>query len=274
MVSARIRDFVPSLSGLHFANEWPRGTSYPVLTLPIVGTVVTQDAHNGLCGGFVLTALDCFLHAPRLLFRQQDRSRPNPGDPLFDYLVQRLIDSLLHPTVDYTGIEYTNASKCIDWIQTLSHDVSIGPPGLCSRMAFFEWPRIKADIDAGLPSPIFIVGGPWAGPGDIPSIIAALHNCHQVLAYAYSLDDAQNLTLRVYDCNDPFNDDSTISMNISNPHHTIDISAPGIIASLGGGVVIRGIFREDYSLREPTEIMGSLTVESPVLSWMPLLLGA
>jgi len=165
------------------------------------------------------------------------------------------MDSFLRLNID----AWTNAGKCIDWIGTSSHDVMLVlPRGLGRRMVQEEWPRIKADIDSLRPSPLYLVAGPPCGLGDIPCITAALHHCHQVLAYAYSLDDANNLVLWVYDCNDPSNNSSTIELNIGNPAHTIGITANGIVTALGGGVTIRGIFREEYALREPLEIMSLL----------------
>ena len=53
---------------------------------------------------------------------------------------------------------------------------------------------VTADIDAGNPSPVYLVMGPQSGVGDIPGIKDALSHSHQVIAYAYSLDDASNLT--------------------------------------------------------------------------------
>jgi hypothetical protein len=88
----------------------------------------------------------------------------------------------------------------------------------------------------------------------VPGIIETLHHSHQVLAYAYDLDDQKNLTLWVYDCNDPFNDSSTIILNIADHAHTIDITANDIVGALGGGVTIRGIFRAGYGLKDPTGI--------------------
>jgi phospholipase C len=43
----RVPVFIPSISELHFVNSWPPGTSYPVIALPVLGTVVSGDATNG-----------------------------------------------------------------------------------------------------------------------------------------------------------------------------------------------------------------------------------
>ena len=71
-----------------------------------------------------------------------------------------------------------------------------------------------------------------------------------VVRAAYDLDEHANLTLTVYDCNQPFNDNATIELNIADPTHTIDISATSITA--GAGVTLRGIFRSDYGACDPS----------------------
>jgi hypothetical protein len=272
MQSGRVRSFIPTRSGLHFVNSWPPGTSYPVVTLPVLGTVISGDASTGLCGGFVSTALDCFLHSPRLL-PPATTSAPGAGTPLFNYLVNRLIDTFLAPCPDVGFID--DAGKCIAWIMIPGHDVRVSfyGPGLARRMVETEWPKIQADIDSGTPSPLYLVAAPQCGGPNIPCITAALKNCHQVLAYAYTLDDVSNLTLWVYDCNDPFNNSSTIELNISDPSQTINITATAIVAALGGEVVIRGIFHQDYSFNDPTAIMGLLVPDrSFALTELPMLL--
>jgi hypothetical protein len=267
MQSGRVPGFVPSRSGLHFKNSWVAGTTYPVITLPQVGTVVSGDATNGLCGGFVLTALDCFLHRGRLS-TPTTTSTPPAGTPLFNYLVSRLMDSFLYFNRD----GWSNCYWLIRWIMWPSHDTDFSV-GLARQMVEDQWPRIKADIDSFVPSPLQVVGGAGladplspCGLGDISCITAALHNCHQVLAYAYNLDDANNLILSIYDCNDPLNDSSTIELNIGNPTHTIPITANGIVAALGRPITIRAIFREEYHVVDPVGISNLLQVKPSLLT--------
>ena len=114
------------------------------------------------------------------------------------------------------------------------------------------------DIDAGVPSPLNLVGGPERGALDVTGHIDSLHHCHQVLAYAYEVDSAKNLTLLVYDCNDPLNDNSTLSLNIGrDPAQTIPIAAPAVSAAMLGGIDVCGFFRTDYELRDPSAITGT-----------------
>src|SRR5467141_1954303 len=88
---------------------------------------------------------------------------------------------------------------------------------------------------------------------------STLHKFQQVRA-AYDLDDHANLTLTVYDCNQPFNDNATIELNIADPTHTIDISATSITA--GAGVTLRWIFRSDYGACDPSANCSSLADEN------------
>jgi hypothetical protein len=143
--------FLPSQSGFLFGNSYPPGTNYPVVSLPLVGNIVAGDAANGLCGGFVLAALDLFCHSPRLL-PQPDKTPPPSGSPIFNYLVQRLLNSFGVPSRNF------NAGRVIEWIHTPGHEVLVSiVTGLAKRVVQQEWPRIKADIDSGVPSPLNLV---------------------------------------------------------------------------------------------------------------------
>jgi len=230
--------FLPSTSGLHFFNRFPPNTKYPVINLPGVNEIKLGDASNGLCGGFVYTSLDLFLVNPRkdppLVF-----DPPAEGTAQFNYLTNRLLDSFGQNN------GYDNALKIIAWTQTPDHERIINGPlghGLAHRMVLEEWPNIKADIDSGRPSPLMLVMEPLCGVGDIVGIVVALQRSHQVLAYAYRLDN-NNLTIYIYDCNQPNSDSENISLNISKPDHSIKISSRY--------TQLRGFFRSNYSSRNP-----------------------
>jgi hypothetical protein len=97
---------------------------------------------------------------------------------------------------------------------------------------------------------------PACGIGDIPGSIDALGHCHQVLAYRYNLDDSNNLTLWVYDPNDPGDDDSTILLNISNAEANLAISAPSIESHIEQpAYAIRGLFRSQYTFSSPAAML-------------------
>jgi hypothetical protein len=244
MTTGRVGAFLPSTGGFHCPSSFPSGDSYPLLALPVIGTIVGQDATNGLCGGFTFAARDLFESAPRLA---PPAEPPEHGSALFDYLVARFLASL--------GAQsgWANLLKVITWIQTpdLNADTPVPVPGLAWRMVEMEWPDIKADIDAGRLSPLFLVLGPQDTGGGVPLIADALGQCHQVLAYAYHLDCRGNLTLWVYDPSDPGNDDSTITLNVSSPDQAMTIAAPDVQDRLGRRAPVRGIFRADYAWSSP-----------------------
>src|SRR5437764_1275720 len=129
MTSARVQEFLPSTSGLHFSNSYPAGTPYPIITLPVLGNIGSGDAGNGLCGGFVMTVLDLFLHAPRFA-PPPDTSRPAVNSLLFNYLVDRLMDSLGRSNGFGTGV------RVVDWIQSPGDESQAwsGNHGLAYRM--------------------------------------------------------------------------------------------------------------------------------------------
>ena len=245
LAEAQVPDFLPSTSGFHFGNAYPDGTNYPIVTLPVVGTLISGDAGNGLCGGFVFAALDLFSHKPRLVPPTQI-TRPAEGSDLFKYLTERLIDSFGSPP------DFDNAAKVIQWIQLPTHDVIaevLEGAGLSRRMVDTEWPAIKADIDAGNPSPLNLVGNPGKKAGDIAGIIQNLGSCHQVLAFGYRLHSNGPLILKVYDCNDPDDDHSEIWLmpfSQATKHNTITITSNAVTAILSN-LTVRGLFRSVYT---------------------------
>jgi hypothetical protein len=233
-----VPNFLPSKSCLHFGNFYPPHTSYPLITLPIVGTVISGDAGNGICGGFCYTVLDLFLSKFQ---PPPETDFPASGSTGFNYLVNRFVDSL------GSAHGYSQAIKLIEWIQTPDKDTTIQfyLRGLGHRMVEDEWPRIKDDINSGRPSALMLAMAPKCRLGEIPCITVALSHSHQVLVYGYTLDN-NNLTLSIYDCNHPNSDSQTISLDISYPENTINIIAPGIPYK------IRGFFRSEYSYKDPS----------------------
>jgi hypothetical protein len=212
------------------------------MTIPIPGTSVSipvGDASNGVCGGMTYAVSDFFLAQPRLKI-PTTTSSPAGGTPLMNYILVRLMDSFALPF----GAA-SNVARYLAFMSTLDHDtwVSHGIPWLIVNS---EWPKIKQDVDGGRPSPIGLVGGTWVWPTNISAKINMLHECHQVLAYGYDLDDSSNLTIWVYDPNDPLANDSTISMNIGNPAHTTPISTPRITDNILNNVTFRAFFRHEF----------------------------
>ncbi len=205
----RATDFLPSRDGFKFENRWPEPTPYSLP--PLRGSILDQkygNAANGLCGGMVFAAMDYFLQGWAI---PRDKMPPSgERDPLFPYLVDRLFDSfdplsvslmlkLLNPLYPDTDENVANTLGLAD--------------GRAAVMANQEWPLIRADIDAGIPSPLFLQTVKSLSPLD-------LGKCHQVLAYAYDAK-GHDVTLHIYDPNQPLVNEVTMRFNDGDIAHRI-----------------------------------------------------
>jgi RNA polymerase sigma factor (sigma-70 family) len=243
--SARVPGFLPSTSGFRFANSFDPGIPVVTISIPPLGPIGLGDASNGVCGGMVYAVMDLFFAQPRLL-PPTATTTPAGGSPLMNYILDRLIAGF---ALEMGPL--SNANRYVDFMSTLDHDTTLSR-GISSIIVGIEWPKIKADIDAGRPSPVGLVGGVWVWPTNFAAKYEMLKHCHCVLAYGYDLDDASNLTLLVYDPNDPLADNSTIEMNIGNPTHTTPILTPRITSIIAGNVTFRAFFKHDwYALVTP-----------------------
>jgi len=237
-----VANFRPSRDGWPFPNAL--SGDYSVITLPVIGTIASQNAGTGVCGGFTFTVRDLFEHRA-MLAPDQNAALPAPGTPTFSFITSRFLDSL-GPTA------YANAVKAISWTQTSDHDVVLGW-GLGHQMVSTEWPAVKATIDSGHLCPLYVIRAPQVGALDIPGIVDALGHSHQVLAYSYNLDNAGNLSIGIYDPNDPGDDGSSITLNVSNPTGGVGLAAPGIIEHISEPqYAVRGFFAAQYAYKDPT----------------------
>lgn len=246
MPSARVPNFLPSMSGFHFPNAFSNqaNVSDLVLTLPVIGNLPLGNPSNGLCGGFVFAVMDFFTAQPPVLMLPNTQlpsppqSNPaTPGDPLFNYLLQRLLDTFVLGLV---------GPKTLLWMTLPTHGTVLSSiigwltGGVQNNIAWLmvnqEWPAIQSDLDSGLLSPLGLVTNNLA-------------TCHQVLAHGYDLDDQNNLTIYCYNPNEPSQDGvATLFLNIGQSYNTIPIEAAHISQSdEGGGVVYIGFFRASYS---------------------------
>ena len=227
--------FLPSRNGFAFANDFPH---VPAKTIDLVVTKVPLgDASNGLCGGMVYAALDLFV-AQRLPDPAQVDA-PGSG-PLFDYLVDRLIDS-------WKADGLNGCPAGVTYFHLMSSTVP-DEERLWTRfspwhsrawvMAKSAWPKVQADIDAGHPSPLGLIRVLTWDPMQIG------HH-HQVLVWGYSLDGSQ-LTLRVYDPNLPRDDTVTLQLDISSLRHKIVVTR-----SPPSSWPIHCFFRPGYSAKTP-----------------------
>lgn len=228
--------FVPEHDGFQFPNSWVNAPYAP----PMFRSTPEENlrfcnANNGLCGGMVFAALDYF-YASKAIPKAPEPP-PGEGDPLFDSLVDRLFD---------TFSDFSTVSLMLKLINPAYPDTdenALGVLGLAAGraavMAHEEWPLIRADIDRGRPSPITVLTVKSLNPGD-------LGQCHQVLVYAYEARNHQ-VTLRVYDPNQPRNNDITMSFDEHDVSKRIVVEHNLAI----NGLPVYCFVRMNYTTRPP-----------------------
>jgi hypothetical protein len=222
--------FLPSRQGFSFTNSWPSEPAV-VLATPF-GKINIGNAAAGLCGGMVFAALDYWhVGAP------PPARQPTPDDPLYGYLVRRLIDSWHVPAGVAQYYQWMNLPDGDSGFDVLGHHV-VNERGLAWRTIEQQWPQITTDLAHGIPAALGLVTVASSAP-------ASLGMNHQVLAYDYQASAAE-VTVRVYDPNSGQRDDIYIRFSPGNPakptafEHNISISHP-----------VRGFFRTAYTMATP-----------------------
>jgi len=229
-VTQPTQPFLLSTDGFAFVNSWP---SAPAVTVPTpFGTIGIGNAAGGLCGGMVFAALDYWYAgiAP-------PAAQPAPGQPEFQYIVRRLIDSWHIPAGVAQYYQWMNLPNGDSSLEVFGHTL-VTQRGLSWRTIEQEWPQVQASIDAGVPAALGLVTVASASP-------AMLSENHQVLAYAYQVAGSV-VTLGVYDPNSGQDNGVHIVFDTSAPtqpttfQHNIDIALP-----------VRGFFVTAYSPATP-----------------------
>ena len=219
--------FLPSRHGFAFDNRWP---SQPAVVLPtLFGDIRVGNATAGLCGGMTFAALDYWRAGSAA-----PAERPTAGDPLYRYIVDRLIDSWHVPAGVAQYYQWMNLPDG-DTVFTLFGRRVVTERGLAWRTIRIQWPQIKKDIDRGLPVPIGVVTVASSRPQDL-----ALN--HQVLAFGYGTVEGR-VTVRMYDPNRGRRDDVFIGFDTGTPakptafEHNLGLSRRRV----------RGFFRAAYT---------------------------
>ncbi len=223
VATARIPGFLPSGNGFRFANDWPH---VPMLEfkVPTGRELRIGDAAGGMCGGMVFAVRDLVEHG---LATPPDTAPPERGTPLFEYLVKRAFDSF-----DIPG----GPTKYYAWMALPEGDLP-WVRGLTWRSMSQEWPRVRADLDAGTLPPLGLVRTRSYNPMDL-----GLN--HQVLAFGYDLDEVTGaVRILVYDPNHPGEDSIALETNTSG-------HAP--IAYVAGETLVRGFFRSRFRPVDPS----------------------
>jgi hypothetical protein len=219
MAHERIAGFLPSTHGFHFANAWPHGPTvrFGPLDPRIVGV---GDAADGLCGGMVYTAADLFAAGIPV---PPDREPFANGSPRFKAIVRRQVQSLVWMTVP---VRY--------WLRSALGGSFGGDRAKATLER--EWPKAKAELDAGRPVLIGLIRvvspNPWQLTRD-----------HQVMAYGYA-EDGRGVTLDLYDPNWPDRDDVTITIHLDPAFRPTHLSQ-------STGEALLGWFVLPYSPVEP-----------------------
>jgi hypothetical protein len=230
MTIRMVEGFLPSTSGFRFANSFPH---VPVRRIGIMGVISLGigDASNGLCGGMAFAARDYFEAG-----RTPDASTDAPSEgPLFDYLVDRLLDSFDLPRGPTRYLQLM--SPLLPDGETVWSRLGLAPHGRAWRSVRQEWPSIRADIEAGHPCPMGLVRVKSTDPMD-------LKQNHQVLAYGYEIVGS-TLAIRVYDPNLPGRDDVTLTFSLAAP------TRPTPISMYPPGTSAFAVFRTAYAPEEP-----------------------
>ena len=212
-----VEGFAPSTHGFAFPNAFPENVALRTIDLGVTKLPI-GDASNGLCGGMAFGARD-FFEAGETVPALADPP-VGEGNPFFDYLVQRLIDTFDLPHLPATLLTVMNPAYPAHDGGLLGH---VGADGRARLMARSEFGKIRDAIDSGKPCPICIVKAKSLNPAD-------LGQNHQILVYGYEVDGTQ-LTLWAYDPNNPGRDDAGLVLDIGHTDRDIEVGVS--IADLG-----------------------------------------
>jgi hypothetical protein len=185
--SNAVGGFLPSVNGLHFANRWEPG---PTIRLGVIDPrwVGVGDAKAGLCGGMSWFVRERFTAGQPI---PADATAPANGSTLFKAIVRRQILSL------------GGMREPLQFWRAASMD----PAELARRTLEAEWPRLRAEIDAGRLAMIGLIRHHGWNP-------IQLDRDHQVLAYAYETDGPGGPTaIHLYDPNWPDWDDVALHLS-------------------------------------------------------------
>jgi hypothetical protein len=222
-----VLDFRPTRNGLHFANRFPPG---PTVTLGPFDTrwFGVGDASAGLCGGMAFTVRDLFeAHVDP----PPDTEPPANGSPRFQALVRRQVQSLDWLRVP---LRFYDLAAFRPHVASLWSGLTRRRPVADVSLAD-EWPKIRAEIDAGRLAVLGLIRAESANPFQ-------LTDNHQVVAYGYKVEP-QSVVLRLYDPNWPDRDEVEARMFLA------DGQPPRLESSTGEP--LEGFFLAPYQFADP-----------------------
>jgi hypothetical protein len=222
--------FVGSTNGFAFTNSWPNQPAV-ILKTPF-GKVDVGNAGGGLCGGMVFAAMDYWA-----VGALPPTKRPAMDDPLYKFIVRRLVDSWNLPAGVAQYYQWMTLPDGDTGFNAGSRKVVVSR-GLAWRTIKVQWPQIKADLDRGLPCALGIVTVASKKPKDL-----AFN--HQVLAYGYDAS-GRTVTIKVYDPNRGQRDDIAITFSVADATKRTEFGH-----NLGLKHPVRGVFRTAYAPSPP-----------------------
>lgn len=234
-------DFVPSRHGFAFVNHFT-GSSLPG-PLVLLHNALNAPDEFGLCGGMCFAAADFYL-AERSIPAQT--TRPTRGQPLYDYIYQRQVDSF--------GDRFAWAAKFSRWM-----DLPDTGPLSAGRATLGLLPQMLDSLGRGEPVHLGLVyvssaqvREPW--------------NNHQVLAMSVTLEPESDrgiavCSLAIYDPNFPAGDAARIDIElVLERFERIGHDLSPIVTSRCTRIVpgkpdkkVRGMFPMPYAPKAPPE---------------------
>jgi hypothetical protein len=190
--------FLPSRHGFHFANRWPRTPAF-WFGIGYVHVGIGNVA-DGLCGGMCYVVRDRFEAGVPVPATTEP---PPAGTPLFNEIVWRQVtsfDRLVRLPYRFWSLAALHPDPPRPWSRALR----LTPRGVLAARS--EWPKIRAEIDAGQLPMLGLLR--WAGPNPL-----VLSGQHQVMAWGYRVD-GHALAIRIYDPNWPDRDDVELRVEV------------------------------------------------------------
>ncbi len=229
MSSAQVDGFLPSRNGLHFPNRFPHVPPIRFALGPL--RLGIGDAAGGLCGGMSHVVRDLWQAGVQ---PPPDTEPPAEGTPRFRALVRRQVESFdaLRVPLRFYDLQAFRPDRS---------DAAARLLGRRSRTAEtvqVEWPKIRAEVDAGRPALVGLVRAIGPNP-----LLLAEH--HQVVAYGYEVD-GDRLALRIYDPNHPDMDDVEVRLRLG-----VERRGPGTFLQTTGEELF-AFWLLPYSFAEPS----------------------
>ena len=197
--------FLPSTHGFRFVNHFS-GYFLPFSTPAFMSSRKVNSIY-GLCGGMCAATYDLAL-AGKLIPAITDI--PRPGTRLHRYLFQRQMDSL--------GGLGQEVIKVAQWT-SLPDDTAVGT----QRRTANEWVGIRQKLDQ---KNLVILTMIYVHASSVRELARNIFNNHQVLAYAYQMNAAGEITINIYDPNLPGCDDVVIQAEPVNIGEQPNLSSP------------------------------------------------